>query len=75
MPVVISFKCRTNKISKYIDFHLWSYAQDLELCVKGSTGLIRNNNHVENTAQNSILHSIYLPSLYTNSPHKEEYQQ
>lgn len=70
-PVINSINCPTEKISKYVDYHLQDHVTKLPSYLKDSTDLINKLSKIEHLPSNSIFVSMDVKSLYTNIPNQE----
>ena len=70
-PVVSSVKCRTSKISKFVDHYLQPHAKSLPSYIKDTSDFITRINETKDMNKDTILVTLDVKSLYTNIPNHE----
>ena len=71
-PVVSSIGCHTERISKYVDYHLQPINQSLPSYIKDSTDFLNKLNSLpEELPEDAIMVTMDVRSLYTNVPNDE----
>jgi len=70
-PVINSINCPTEKISKYVDYHLQDHVTKLPSYLKDSTDLINKLSKIEHVPNNAVFVTMDVKSLYTNIPNQQ----
>ena len=66
-PVVSSIDCHTSELSKFVDHYLQPHTKALTSYVKDTTDFINKLEYVKDTSKDSILVTLDVTALYTNT--------
>ena len=70
-PVINPVKCRSSKISEYVDYHLQPLVQEIPSYIKGTSDFLRKLEPITKVPENSYLATLDVKSLYTSIPNSE----
>ena len=70
-PIIASCEDPTERISKFVDYHLRPLVRTIPSYIKYTTDFLMKVQSLTNLASNNLLVTLDVSSLYTNIPHEE----
>lgn len=69
-PIVSGIGSLTEKISRFVDYHIYSIVQTLPSYLKDTTDFLTKLQHLQHLLENDWFVTLDVTSLYTNIPHE-----